>query len=562
MSKHVRVETKNDLTTDAKQALQTALARTGRTELPKDVLTHGLYKFFTIYDAVHLATTQKVLKDSMLMLAKNGRLELDGRSRDALPRQWRDFVQALTRADFATQCKQLVLRMADKFVEPEGKGNELWDELFRTLHHLQAVDVSCVYSFPVMAALRTETLHRFRFQTVDRGPLPYWKFFSTTQAWPALTEWDAPAIALDHDTLVKVVSKKTRALNLSVRGIQPSKSATMWSTLHQARDSIIRLGFDEYLTSWSNDIAAMTRLESLQLHGLSMLAYTLVAALEPLQRLRKLCVPQVIWFNLSPSSWVRHHADFCRQHTQMEILVAMDLVHGERAQTFFAVAKEAKCVSWTSVVSTGQADFQAPTGVSMDFPRLQTLGLVEPSFASSEATWVDLVQEGKEWPRCPKLQMLQIATSDIVADVSLDTAADMVARSLAAIVVPPPLMDYPQLRYLHWGAIAFDTDYFLQLLPRLPQLEVCMLEMTTVRKPKAISADKLTKLMSIPPQLVYFTFDGPVYDVESVQRPPGEMRLQTLHGPQGGYHRVRLRGGLRTRFEPSDFVMHHMLDWS
>ncbi len=116
MAKHVRVETKHDLTSDAKATLQAALARTAHGVLPNDILTYGMYKFFTVYDAAQLATTQKVLKNSMVLLAKNGRLEMDGRSRDTVPHQWTEFVQSLTRDGFDKECKHLVLRVADKYI--------------------------------------------------------------------------------------------------------------------------------------------------------------------------------------------------------------------------------------------------------------------------------------------------------------------------------------------------------------------------------------------------------------------------------------------------------------
>jgi hypothetical protein len=124
-----KTKIEGDMTTDVKRTFEKAASRllgaTTSRPISTDVLQHSLYKFVTIYDAANLAVTQQVLSTSLAMLARGGRMELDGRSRKAIPEDRAAFEKAIQH--FTPHCKSVVLREADTFM---GSALEYWQALF------------------------------------------------------------------------------------------------------------------------------------------------------------------------------------------------------------------------------------------------------------------------------------------------------------------------------------------------------------------------------------------------------------------------------------------------
>ncbi len=413
--KKVKVEESRDLTTqvinEVKKASSRLLGKKQGRDIPLDLLTYHIYKFVTIYDAARLASTQHVLKDSMVIFAKGGRLELNGRSREAIARDCQAFLTAI--APSLPSYKSMVLREADTYM---GRLATTWRGLLsQRLAKLEELDITAIGPLEdgVLDELPQHNMRRFRLHQLcplyRLSTYGYFRWFGSLDAWIKLEDWDAPAVQFgDPATLQAILGPSAKTLRRLVLSVSSVYSEELQRDLATMFPKLVRLRLLHRAYAEGNlKVPALPTLERLQLEG--SVPSSLFDDLAPLSQLRKLGYtdvsrnPQVLPLDVLG---------------RLESLAAPGLVSAG-IEAFLKRATEAKCVRLRHVVDTILPTAQSVTDVDRicaDFPQLETLGQsiwdaatrCTPDKVYEQWTWIRLVQDGAacQWPRCPNLRML------------------------------------------------------------------------------------------------------------------------------------------------------------
>jgi hypothetical protein len=425
-------------------------------------------------------------------MARGGRLELDGRSRIAIPANRAAFQKAIQH--FVPTCKTVVLREADAFM---GMEQDNWRALFSsTARKLEQVGsrvtararphsaLSLFFSVlqvdvTLISAINDNTLgtmqqaHMRRFQLRSLNALTqdysyeYMAWFGeSNHNWSKLEDWDAPAISFrDRKTLdaVLVPSAKTlRRLCMTVSFSQYDETRQLETDLATMFPKLTRL---RIVNKGRFGMAApmLANLTSLQVDG-ALDGFSHVA-IQALTKLRKVSGGRPF------VSRAYGPLDLFRQNPQLESFSSpMD----NGLDRLLQVVADAKCTGLRHVLDTHIANDDEPIPLLVDadrmcaqFPRLETLGQLAWNMAETKwtqdkvydtPTWIRLLQgdEKHEWPKCPNLRML---------------SCDLGPTG----TVPDPL-PYTMLQSLDLSDLSLDTaeqqDALLRLLVGLTRLTV------------------------------------------------------------------------------------------